>query len=159
LEEIDEEHGVEDGLLADAKTDKGALTKASVKARLTDINLYRNASEERQLLKRCLDLFEKEAAAKKKVKDAQKALEVKVAAQYAKLTENEIKTLVVHNKWLAALAVAAQTELDRVSQVLTGRIKELMERYATTLPRLTEEVQALAARVEEHLKKMGAVWN
>jgi type I restriction enzyme M protein len=49
--------------------------------------------------------------------------------------------------------------LDRVSQALTGRIKQLAERYGTPLPRLTEEVQALEARVDEHLKKMGAVWN
>ncbi len=33
------------------------------------------------------------------------------------------------------------------------------ERYATTLPQLTDEVATLASRVEEHLKQMGAVWN
>jgi len=52
-----------------------------------------------------------------------------------------------------------QGELDRVSQTLTGRIRELAERYATPLPQLTDEVAMLAARVDEHLKKMGAVWN
>jgi type I restriction enzyme M protein len=46
-----------------------------------------------------------------------------------------------------------------VSQALTGRIRELAERYASPLPKLTEEVESLTARVEEHLKKMGAVWN
>ena len=60
-------------------------------------------------------LIEQEAAAGKKVKDAQKALDAKVAAQYAKLTEAEIKTLVVEDKWLAALAASVQGELDRVS--------------------------------------------
>jgi len=48
--------------------------------------------------------------------------------------------------------------LDRVSQALTGRIKQLAERYATPLPELTDEVETLAARVDEHLKKMGFVW-
>jgi hypothetical protein len=33
-----------------------------------------------------------------------------------------------------------QGELDRVSQTLTGRIRELAERYATPLPQLTDEV-------------------
>ncbi len=51
-----------------------------------------------------------------------------------------------------------QGELDRVSQTLTGRIRQLAERYATPLPRLTSELAALAARVDGHLKKMGAVW-
>jgi len=32
------------------------------------------------------------------------------------------------------------------------------ERYATPLPQLTGEVVTLAARVDDHLKKMGAVW-
>jgi len=32
------------------------------------------------------------------------------------------------------------------------------ERYATPLPQLTDEVAMLASRVDEHLKKMGAVW-
>ena len=51
-----------------------------------------------------------------------------------------------------------QGELDRVSQTLTDRIRQLAERYAAPLPKLTEEVEALAARVEDHLKMMGAVW-
>jgi type I restriction enzyme M protein len=158
MEELDEEHGGEEGLLADTKTDKGKLTKASVKARLAEIQHDPNTKDERKVLHDYLALIEQEAAANKKVKDAQKALEAKVAAQYAKLTEDEIKTLVVDDKWLATLAADVQTELDRVSQALTGRIKQLAERYATPLPWLTEEVQSLAARVDEHLKKMGAVW-
>ena len=79
----------------------------------------------------------------------------KVLGQYAKLTEDDIKTLVVDDKWLATLAAAVQGELDRVSQTLTGRIRQLAERYATPLPQLTDKVATLASRVDEHLKKMG----
>ena len=86
-------------------------------------------------------------------------LEAKIAAKYGKLTEAEIKTLVVDDKWLAQLAADVQSELDRVSQTLTGRIRQLADRYAAPLPQLTEDVKTLAARVDEHLKKMGAVWN
>ena len=111
------------------------------------------------MLNKYLALLEKEAATSAKVKDAQDALMAKVAAQYGKLTEDEIKLLVVNDKWLATLASAVQGELDRVSQTLTGRIHQLTERYATPLPKLTDEVKALAARVDEHLKKMGARWN
>ncbi|MDD2742942.1 MAG: hypothetical protein PHV02_11750, partial [Rhodocyclaceae bacterium] len=158
MEEMDEEHGGEDGLLAEAKTEKGKLTKISLKTRLTAIKHDADAADERKLLDTYADLIEQEAAASKAVKDAQKALVTKVAAQYAKLTENEIKTLVVDDKWLAALSAQVQGELDRVSQALTGRIRQLAERYATSLPRLAEEVETLAARVDEHLKKMGFVW-
>ena len=92
------------------------------------------------------------------MKDAQKALDALVAARYAQLPKAEIKTLVVEDKWLAALSAQVQGELDRVSQTLTGRIRQLQERYATPLPRLMEEVETLAARVDEHLKKMGFAW-
>ena len=34
----------------------------------------------------------------------------------------------------------------------------ITERYATPLPKLAGEVETLAARVDEHLKKMGFVW-
>ena len=158
MEDMDEEHGGEDGLLAEAKNDKGKITKATVKARLAEIKHDKDAADERKLLNAYADLIEQEAAASKTVKDAQRALDTKVAAQYAKLTEAEIKALVVEDKWLAVLAGSVQGELDRVSQALTGRIRQLAERYATPLPRLAEEVETLAGRVDDHLKKMGFVW-
>jgi hypothetical protein len=34
----------------------------------------------------------------------------------------------------------------------------LAERYGTTLPKRVDEVERLSAKVEEHLKKMGAKW-
>ncbi len=155
MEEMDEEQGGEDGLLAEAKTDKGKLTKISVKARLAEIRRDPEAAEERKRLDAYAALIEQEAAATKAVRDAQKALDTQVAARYAQLTEAEIKTLVVEDKWLGALSAQVQGELDRVSQTLTGRIRQLAERYATPLPRLMDEVETLAARVDEHLKKMG----
>jgi len=158
LEEMAEEHGGEEGLLAEAKNDKDKLTKASVAARLKEIKADADAEDERKVLNDYCALLEKEAAASAKVQDAQEALLAKVAAQYGKLTEDEIKTLVVDDKWLATIAAAVQGELDRVSQTLTGRIRQLAERYATALPKLTDEVATLAARVAGHLKKMGAVW-
>jgi type I restriction enzyme M protein len=89
------------------------------------------------------------------VKDAQKLLDAKVAAQYAKLSIEDIKTLVVDDKWLTTLAADVQTELDRVSQALTGRIKQLAERYTEPLPQLAADVATLNAKVEAHLKMMG----
>ena len=76
---------------------------------------------------------------------------------YATLTEADIKQLVVHDKWLATLNASLSAELDRVSQTLTRRIRELAERYATPLPALADEVEVLTAKVGEHLKRMGVV--
>ena len=158
IEEMAEEHGGEDGLLDDARNDKDKLTKASVAARLKEIKADKDAADERKVLNDYLVLSEQEADTSAKLKSAQERLMEKVLAKYGQLTEDEIKTLVVDDKWLATLAAAVQGELDRVSQTLTGRIRQLAERYATPLPQLTAEVATLAARVDEHLKKMGAVW-
>jgi len=158
MQEMVEENSSEEGLLEAVKDDKGKITKGAVAARLKEIKGDADFGDEHKLLNDCLALIEKEADASKKVKDAQKALEAKVAAKYGQLSEDEIKTLVVDDKWLAALTVSVQSELDRVSQTLSSRIKQLTERYATPLPQLTEEVETLAARVGGHLKKMGAAW-
>jgi len=159
MEELDEEHGGDDGLLLDAKNDKGKLTKLSARAQLARVKHDQTAVEERKLLETYLALTEQEAAASRSVKDAAKALESKVAARYSQLTQADIQTLVVNDKWLAALGMSVQGELDRVSQTLTGRIKQLTERYATPIPQLAAEVETLADKVDEHLKKMGFVWN
>jgi type I restriction enzyme M protein len=159
LEEMAEDHGGEEGLLADAKNDKDKLTKASVTARFKEIKGDADFADEERLLKDYLALLEKEAEANDRVKKAQRELETKVAAQYGKLTEEEIKSMVVDDKWLAALAAAVQSELDRVSQTLTGRIRQLADRYAAPLPQITTEVETLSDRVDKHLAKMGAVWD
>ncbi|MGH7872184.1 MAG: N-6 DNA methylase, partial [Candidatus Binatia bacterium] len=158
MEEMAEEYSGEEGLLEEAKNEKDKLTKASIAACLKEIKDDTDAAGERKVLNDYLALIEKEAATGAKIKAAQESLMAKVATQYGKLTEDEIKTLVVDDKWLATVAAAVQGELDRVSQILTGRIRQLAERYATPTPQLTGEVATLAARVDEHLKKMGAVW-
>jgi type I restriction enzyme M protein len=158
MEELDEEHGGEGGLLEEAKNEKSKITKASVKARLKDILTDPDAADERAMLNEYFTLLEQEMEASKKIKDAQKMLDAKVAAKYNTLSEDEAKTLVVEDKWLTTLASDVQTELNRISQALTGRIKQLAERYATPLPRLSEEVEVLSGKVDAHLKKMGFVW-
>ena len=100
-------------------------------------------------------IADQEADASTKLGTAQDALTEKVAAKYGQLTVDEIKTLVVDDKWLATLAAAVQGELDRVSQTLTGRIRQLAERYASPLPQITSEVAALETKVAGHLAKMG----
>jgi type I restriction enzyme M protein len=157
MEELDEEYGGEEGLLVEAKNDKGNLTKVSVNARLKEIKSDADAADERKQLNAYLALIEQESIASKKVKATQKLLDAKVALQYAKLSTEEIKTLVVEGKWLSTLAADIQTELDRVSQALTGRIKQLAERYAEPLTQLEAAVGALNVKVNAHLAKMGFV--
>jgi type I restriction enzyme M protein len=49
-------------------------------------------------------------------------------------------------------------ETNRLVQHLSGRLKAIGERYASTLGELEAEVEAYGKKVEEHLKKMGIEW-
>jgi len=85
-------------------------------------------------------------------------LDIKVIERYKTLTVDEIKQLVVDDKWMASIERSVKTEMERISQRLTGRIKELAECYETPLPKQTKEVTILEEKVNEHLAKMGFVW-
>jgi type I restriction enzyme M protein len=162
LDEMKEEQSGEDGLLAEVvegEGDKQKITAKAVRARLNEIGKDPDYEDERKVLEDYAGLLEKESDAKSNLKKAREALEAKLDAKYPALTEDEIKTLVVDDKWLTTIAAAVQGELDRVSQTLTGRIRQLAERYATPLPKIATEVETLATRVDGHLAKMGAVWD
>ncbi|MBE0576861.1 MAG: type I restriction-modification system subunit M [Desulfuromonadales bacterium] len=158
LEEFIEEHSGEGSLLEDAKTDKGKVTKASLKTRMVEVKGQPDSKEELAVLNRCQKLLDREAAADKQVKEAQQALEEKVLAKYPQLSEAEVKALVVEDKWLASVEADIREEVDRVTQTLTGRVKTLEERYEKPLPVLNDEMMELAMRVDNHLKNMGLAW-
>jgi type I restriction enzyme M protein len=161
LDEMREENSGEEGLLAEViegEGDKQKIAAKAAKARLKEIGKDPLYADERAALEAYADLLVQQTEAKTKRKAAQEDLDKKIDAKYPRLAEAEIKTLVVDDKWMARLSAAVQGELDRVSQTLTGRIRELAQRYATPLPKLTHEAATLAARVDEHLKKMGASW-
>jgi len=155
LAELEEEHGGDEGELGALEK----IAKGEVNARLKEIRGDREAKDETTVLKRWLDLSDRETALKRTLKEHDAALDMLAYEKYPVLTEGEIKTAVINDKWMASLFAVVQAELDRVSQTLTGRISELAERYATPLPALVEKVATLSARVDEHLKRMGASWN
>jgi type I restriction enzyme M protein len=104
-------------------------------------------------------LLDEESEAKSKVREAKAELDQKVFDKYRELSEAEIKTLVVDDKWMVTLDDAVKSEMERISQKLTQRVKILAARYASPLPKLDSEVEGLAAKVKAHLNKMGYVWN
>jgi len=159
--EIEEEHGAEGGLFGDL--DK--INKATVNGELKIINgeLKIDKSnvqlkEQASICETYLKLLEQDTKLNAELKVALKALENKVVAKYPTLTETEIKTLVTDHKWMHTIASAITTEMERVSQALTQRIKELAERYENPMPEIKNEVETLEKKVNAHLAKMGLVW-
>lgn len=153
LAELEEEHSGDEGMFADF--DK--INAAAVKERLKEIG--KDSAEELAVLKQWQVLAAQETALKKQLKELEAELDEKAYAKYPQLTEVEIKQLAVDDKWLATVQAAVSDEMDRVSQTLTRRVKELAERYETPLPQLVSHVSELEAKVAAHLQKMGFVWS
>lgn len=154
MAEIEEEQSGDEGYFS--SFDK--VNKAAVATRAKEIKKDKEASDEFVVLTEWLEQAEVESDLKKKIKVAEAELDAKAYAKYPKLTEVEIKSLVVDQKWLATLDSATHGELDRISQALTQRVKELVERYQSPLPEINKSVEALEAKVATHLKKMGFTW-
>jgi type I restriction enzyme M protein len=157
-EELQEEHGGEEGLLEEVTNDSGKITKANVNERIKKIKNDATFADELKVLKIYLKLIDEEAEISKQIKVNAQFLDKYVLTKYGILTQDEIKSLVVDDKWMRTLQQAINSEMDRISQRLTQRIKELAERYEMPLPELTSRVDELTSRVEVHLKKMGMVW-
>jgi type I restriction enzyme M protein len=155
LAELEEEHGGDEGAFSELEK----VNKAEVTKRLKEIKGDKDAAEEAALLNEWLKTSECESDLKKRLKEAEAALDAKAYAQYPKLNAAEIKTLVVHDKWLATLDSAIHGEMDRISQALTERVRDLGNRYESSMPRLTHRVAELEAKVNGHLRKMGYAWS
>ena len=154
LAEFEEEHASDEGYLSDLEK----INKACVKARLKELKKEKDAKDEVAILNAWEKLSDKQADLKAKLKEADTALDAAAYAKYPHLTEAEIKTLVVEDKWLDTLDAAIHGEMDRISQTLTQRVRTLAERYATPMPKLVERTHELEAKVTAHLKKMGYAW-
>ena len=151
LESFLEENIGDDGLLSDAMNDKEKVTAASIKARFK----VATDKEERMVLKSAQALFDAETKAKIAHKKAQENLDYAVFSHYPKLTDNDIKVLLVQDKWHASLYGALNIEIERVTQRLANRVKELEERYSVALSELTKSVTELETKVTAHLQAMG----
>ena len=159
ITEITEEHTADEGLLIDATNDSNKITKATATKLLKEIKKDPTEKETVVLLEKVLLLLEKETLLKKEIKVLEIKLDEQTLKKYYELTQADVKTLVVDDKWLTALKARIQTEIDAISQRLTGRVKELAERYENTLDELNKSTQEQELKVTAHLQKMGLVWN
>ncbi len=162
ITEMEEEHNVEDGFFADLDKVNKATISGKLKVISAELKQGKLSTEEKTynsqlttLLNSYLNLIDNQANLNKKIKEASANLDKKVIERYRTLTEDEIKQLVVDDKWMASIERSVKTEMERISQRLTQRIRELAERYESTLPVIEEDVLRCENKVKEHLKKMG----
>jgi type I restriction enzyme M protein len=165
MQEIAEEHGGEEGILSEVTTDTGKITKGLVTSRLKELGslfgktkMDEETESEHLVLKEYLNLIEQDTSVSAKIKALTVELDGKLLKRYKTLSEDEVKVLVVDDKWTASIQQAIKTEMERISQRLTQRIIELAVRYETPMPEQSIAVAKLEATVATHLQKMGFVW-
>ena len=153
--ELEEEHSGEDGAFSELEK----VNKGNVNKRLKELKDETDSEDEKGVLNQYLDLMTQEAKTKKFIKEATIELDNNLIEFYPSLTEQQIKQLVVEDKWLAVIEKDIHSEMGRISQHLTQRIKELAGRYEKPLPKQNNEVETLELAVNEHLHRMGFLWN
>src|SRR5699024_1513255 len=108
--------------------DDDKITKALATARVKDITTDGDP-DEIAALKHLVKLYNTEAAARKAVKDAQADLDLATLKKYGDLTEEDIKALVLDDKWKTTIVDSVASEIEALTLDLVARIQQLGERY------------------------------
>lgn len=154
IDEYTEEHGVEEGLLAEA-IDDDKVTKALATARLKEAKREGTDPEEVEALEHLLKLYGEESIAKKAAKESRAALDLAALKKYGELSEADIKQLVLEDKWHTAVGSRVTLEVNALTLALVARIRQLGERYAESVESLDADLNKLEAAVATHLADMG----
>ena len=143
--------------------DKGNVSKGNVTKRVKQIKKeYKPAAlknepeiaEELALLEQYLDIAAAGSKIDKQIKAAETKLEKSLLEKYGELTEDDVKTLVVDDKWIATLSKEIDDELAEISQSLGSRLSVLGVRYQYRLAKLSDEAAILEKKVSQHLELM-----
>jgi type I restriction enzyme M protein len=154
LDEHAEEHGDDEGLLSNVVNDKGKYTQQAVSAAIKEAEASGDA-ETLACAQGAVNLIKDEAAAKKAVKDGQAKLNLTVLKKYGELTDGDVKTLVLDDKWQATTIGRVTAVVEGLTLALVSRIHELGNRYEQTVADLDDQMGALECKVAAHLAAMG----
>ncbi|GAA7388327.1 type I restriction-modification system subunit M [Helicobacter pylori] len=146
LDEFIEEHSNEEGLFDGLKINESVLKKELKNA--TDL-------EDKEILKTALEWLEAKNKVLKVKNKAYEKLELKAFHQYKNLEINEIKDLIIQDKWLNSLKNALENKILKRINALTSALNEIISSYSNSLLELDKEVKESESKVLEHLKDLG----
>ncbi|MGL2832289.1 type I restriction-modification system subunit M [Helicobacter pylori] len=146
FEEFIEEHSNEEGLFYELKINESVLKKELKNA--TDL-------EDKKILKTALELLEAKNKALKMKNKAHEELELKAFHQYKNLEINEIKDLIIKDKWLNSLKNALENKILKRINAFASTLNEIISNYSNSLLELDKEVKESESKVLEHLKDLG----
>nr|WRE10466.1 type I restriction-modification system subunit M [Helicobacter pylori] len=146
LDEFIEEHSNEEGLFDGLKINESVLKKELKNA--TD-------PEDEKILKTALEWLEAKNKALKMKNKAYEELELKAFHQYKNLEINEIKDLIIQDKWLNSLKNALENKIQKRINAFISALNEIISSYSNSLLELNKEVKESESKVLEHLKDLG----
>ncbi|MFB1290083.1 restriction endonuclease subunit M, partial [Helicobacter pylori] len=147
FEEFIEEHSNEEGLFYELKINESVLKKELKNA--TDL-------EDKEILKTALEWLEAKNKALKMKNKAHEELELKAFHQYKNLKLNEIKDLIIKDKWLNSLKKnALENKILKRINAFTSALNGIIQTYSNSLLELDKEVKESESKVLEHLKDLG----
>ncbi|WP_187944982.1 type I restriction-modification system subunit M [Helicobacter pylori] len=146
LDEFIEEHSNEEGLFDGLKINESVLKKELKNA--TDL-------EDKETLKTALEWLEAKNKALKMKNKAYEELELKAFHQYKNLEINEIKDLIIKDKWLNSLKNALENKIQKRINAFASALNEIISSYSNSLLELDKEVKESESKVLEHLKDLG----
>lgn len=146
LDEFIEEHSNEEGLFYELKINESVLKKELKNA--TDL-------EDKEILKTALEWLEAKNKALKMKNKAYEELELKAFHQYKNLEINEIKDLIIKDKWLNSLKNALENKILKRINAFASTLNEIISNYSNSLLELDKEVKESESKVLEHLKDLG----
>jgi type I restriction enzyme M protein len=158
LADLEEESGGDDDIFSETRNDDGKVTKAGIARRLEEVKDDAEFAEEFRALTQYQTLIEKKSLLSQRIREEQKKLDNNLLTKYKHLGEDEVKELMIEDKWLSSIRLLLNGELNEVSRRLTGRLVELARRYRTPLPDLLNDARVRSEKVEGHLERMGFKW-
>ncbi len=111
--------------------------------------------EDKKILKTALELLEAKNKVLKMKNKAHEELELKAFHQYKNLELNEIKDLIIQDKWLKSLKNALENKILKRINAFASALNTIISNYSNSLLELDKEVKESESKVLEHLKDLG----
>ena len=113
---------------------------------------------DKNTLKAWAEMLEKYARKKESAKEISSLVDdltAKVRAKYDTLSADEIRDLVIDDKWLYEFQDRSEAEIKRVCESISISVAILNERYAKPLPSINSDIDRLSSEVRSYLSAMG----
>lgn len=148
----------EDDPLGEIRDGDKFLADGDVKKKLKELSSKGTHTEEIKAIKEYLAKKDDAKKAGKALRDAENELDEKAFNRYPTLEEEDVKTILIDEKWMPACEERIHNHFENVIQSFASSIAALHDRYKDTLGQLEADVAKSQNEVHAVLKEMGFDW-